>query len=276
MEYTALERALTEYGRAYFDNSVLTVDINRKEVLTSCGGSRDHIIHSVVLRFGAALNFREVKYRPLVRQAVHAARLYYFIAEHTKIRSVPRVVAEYARSINAFENSRDFLVSHSSTRKRGSKQEALEEAIRYHQLTYELLSERSTVSKISQRIAAAMREQRMHLPREGGYVKRRGKTKEEASIGDTELAAEALAHAVQNPENVAVITGDLDLANLIRNFGALLSRNSLPLPLCDLSLQGNVDVYFPSNECWVPQFGVRKLAEARITETAGSRPHISL
>ena len=103
-------------------------------------------------------------------------------------------------------------------------------------------------------VAKALGEARMHISQDGRYVKHFGRINAEASKRDSELAAEVLVQAAEYSGDIALITADSDIINIIRNFSVLSTRKYLPPSLRSLTLQANVGVYSPSSTYFVPRF----------------------
>lgn len=258
MVHQTLYGLITNSVRIYLDASIFNTDLNKNEVLKSIKNHQYHHVPSIVLRLGAASHFREVKYRPLQRQAQYAERLCALVSAHTGVVSVPAIIEEYQKYITALGTSLEFLKSHSSTRKKGSKQAALEEILRHHRRIHYLLATRSDTSVSNASIAQMMKNFKMHLSGDGRYVKRYGQVEPEVAPADAELCAEAYAHASHYFGDVAVITKDNDIVNLVRNFGRFMQNGSRPSSLRDFALRGSVRTYFPSATSWVPNFGITR------------------
>ena len=104
MEAPTLLEVIEKSERVYLDNSILNLDVNRDDIQRSTGADRNRGIQSIVLRLGAASNFREVKYWPVQRQALYAQKLSALIENNLGLQSTPMIIAEYESFITALEN----------------------------------------------------------------------------------------------------------------------------------------------------------------------------
>lgn len=249
---TTLEKLAREETDIYLDNSVLNRDINdktRKKIYQEVGREPADL----PLRLGAAKKFSDVKQCALNRQAYFCCHFNQIVTSYANLKSVPEVLAEYDAFIKHLEVTLKFFKGRSRVRKPGKKELKLKEIIETHLNTYRILEERSAPQPDGCLFSSLLKEKRMHFSRDSLYVKRCHPVSQEASEGDADLVGNALANAFIGKET-AILSQDLDIVNLVRNFAQDHHHNLIELG--QRKIQGKVSVYFPSETGWVPGFKV--------------------
>ena len=94
-----------------------------------------------------------------------------------------------------------------------------------------------------------MEEKKLHLPRGRKFRKKNGRT--DISEADLGLVATAYDLALEFGEGVVIISTDMDVINLVYNFGADYNLGRINGELNSQNLKQRVSVYYPSAEGWM-------------------------
>jgi hypothetical protein len=238
----------------YLDGCIVQRDKNYAEVKNQRGPPNDF-----AEKIGAAKRFSHLKYSFLKRHLSYISRFKDVIVDFVNIKSSPEVLKEYYPLVAHLETVLGFLKEHSSSKKKGRKEDLLSRIVGNYQQIYQLLKGRlPEESDHVQQLETFLKENRMHYPARASLRKKKGKFNEETSPGDANLVSHALIESLRQGSDVAVITLDLDIINLVINFqSAYVAGNS---PLEEGTLQGRIAVYTPCEENWNPDFAVWRQA----------------
>lgn len=293
---TTLEELAKRYVAVYIDNCIIGTDTNnifiREKKRVHLGGTS----LSLADRLGAARGFSEVKQSNLNSHALQANRIGKIIANYEAVLSTPKIIKEYLQFLEHIACTLDYFKRKSKLKKAGKKETKLNEIIEMHEAIYTTFCRRNGEHPYGDCLSDFLYRRRMHLSYDGLFAKKKGNNKKEkkgnkkkigdageaegkVSLGDAELVGCALSHAFESEGNIAIVSKDLDVANLVRNFARDYHGEKLAYELKAepglRKLLGNVAVYFPSSQNWVPELGLRFICDTKgdfiFFEKEGSR-----
>jgi len=234
----------------YVDNSIMDRDSNYAR--SSEPNPEDQptsfkeIIEDEIRRRGS-LNHTAIDV--LLKQEVYSRQIRDLVKANNHIQTVPSIVREYLAYGDILRDLNNGLNWNNGVPSRNES--SLKRIVEYHQQILTLLKERSLSTEHTEEISGVLCRRRMHHPKDHQFFKSRG-IKRNTSYADAQLVARALDFTSENADDTAIITADLDIVHLVRNFAEFDYSRGLPTEFRDLSLQGTVSVYFPSREHWRP------------------------
>ncbi|MBS3165887.1 hypothetical protein J4444_02075 [Candidatus Woesearchaeota archaeon] len=203
----------------YLDNSIMDRDSNYVKSIEPNPKNQPTSFKEIIInemRRRRSLNHTAIDV--LLKQEVYAHQICDLVKANNHIQTVPSIVEEYRAYVDILRNFNNGLNWNNGVPSRNES--SLKRIVEYHQQILTLLKQRDT------------------------------------SYADAELVARSLEFTAENADDAAIITGDLDIVNLVRNFAEFDYSRGLPIEFKDLSLQGTVSVYFPSRERWRPDLEV--------------------
>ncbi len=247
----------------YLDNCILSADRNRGEYngQNSRGSATTHLAKIL----GKAWRFSDVRYPLLARQAQQSAGIRSAIDENSTIRTISAVMKEHTSYIAHLHYNLRYLREHSVRKKMpGCKESTLTHIIEEHELIHEALQQRlPCYENRSRKLASYLASREYHRSPDGLFMKKKGKNgkKGEASPADCQLVGEALLQAAKSSSEVAIVSADIDIINLLRNVAIQSGKRALPAMFPPATAR--VSVYFPSDENWVPGLGLKLMCNSR-------------
>src|SRR3989338_1720603 len=238
----------------YLDNSIMDRDSNYVKSIEPNPKNQPTSFKEIIInemRRRRSLNHTAIDV--LLKQEVYAHQICDLVKANNHIQTVPSIVEEYRAYVDILRNFNNGLNLNNGVPSRNES--SLKRIVEYHQQILTLLKERSSSTEQTRGIAETLRRRRMHRPKDYQFFKSRG-IQRDTSYADAELVARSLEFTAENADDAAIITGDLDIVNLVRNFAEFDYSRGLPIEFKDLSLQGTVSVYFPSRERWRPDLEV--------------------
>jgi len=239
-----------EVDRIYLDNSILSIDQSSKP-----NGHRYYETKSIAITLGAAYNYSKVPIRVLNRFYERTDALCELILKDSKFTASEAIIEEYRPLVNHLENAANHLHRKSSSVKRGNKEIILRTSLERCKDILATLNGRLTPLMRSlgedgiQDIIRFIYEAKLHHSSDGSWVKRYNKVEKKPSKADAEISAQALLWSSLHQEKTAILTGDLDIINIIRNFEKYEKLAKLPKSLNEISAR-MVGVYLPNREKW--------------------------
>ncbi len=201
-----LNELVNHFERVYIDGNILS---GHKPNRMPWGSVCDFSKH-----LGQAQRFHDVNIRILRQQEQYSRRLSEILQEIC-LYSTEEILAEYNCLINHIANQLKWLRDNSS-RRRGEKQESLEHILEYQRV----IRNRLKIEQGCDGYASMLKTKRLHLPRVSELTKRTMHVEEECSDADASLVSAAIAFG----RRVAILSQDLDVSNLVFNFGQDLRR----------------------------------------------------
>lgn len=166
-------------------------------------------------------------------------RLEQMVAAQPNILSVPEIIAEYNKLVS-------LAVQKLFQRpEKGMRTKAQLLAVRHYRIS-KSLRERGEYGEREEALRDFFVDQRLHLPRTSLFLKKN--IQGETSRGDASLVSAAILDAGSDGEQVAIVTGDNDLVNLVMNFARLYEQGFFPQILVEK--RPRVNVYFPALREW--------------------------
>ena len=256
---TTLDVLAKDMSRIYLDNSVLSRDYG-----APMQSYLDYLRHGMEQkspddfgtsnRWGSSNGWGFPDGSRLQQQHDHTKSFLETIEVYENIVTSPKIISEYDQYIYLLQDATHNPKSHPHS----SYDEfvLLEEIIEFHQSIYQLLRQRLTPYTPLEKIdfPKFLRESTLHRPYEGKFQKRMTAVTARPSFADAELVGRAIDFSYQSalkkqPSKVAIIAADLDIVNLVRNFGTTMEGAACR------GLGASVVVYFPSND-WQNNMGV--------------------
>jgi hypothetical protein len=198
-------------------------------------------------RVGHAYNFREFPTRLVLREIKLFNRWIETISANHNILTVEEVVDEFEKVVLHYRTVLSYLKKRSKTPSR-AKEAAMNGLTNVSYTLYSMLQARSgylnrcrdrAINPIFYEMMRTIRNDRLNEPRIPSLTKQMAEIKE-VSEADLYLTATALYFSLQEDSPIAIITDDLDIANIIRNYGEDRRNYHRRNPY------GIVDVYSPS------------------------------
>lgn len=189
-------------------------------------------------------------------QLNHTILIHHFVRNNENIRVTNSIRREYAKLIKHQSHLETFLRRKNNKGLKKDERKLVETYFgicEMHRRIYDLLDDKTLSflnldpSFVEVRIMDYMKERNLHRPRGKLFVKNNGSNG--ICDSDLELAARAYGFALSQGNGVVVFTTDMDIINLIYNFGQdymAARRNGENL----LDLKQRVSVYFPSYYGW--------------------------
>ncbi len=256
-ERVSLEQLAQQSAVVYLDNSVLDRSYNIAEICKSVQRD-DFPVAGFAKLIGSCMRFSQLSIRHLRRQAIFALSLNSLICSYPSLRSVQEVVQEHSEFQKHISNSWAYLRKNSVPRT-GVKEHLLRQAVEHYRETSQLLEERSATEPAAEEISRFLCENELYKPRGRAFRKRF--TEAAASMADASLVSHALlAYAKQqndadrNRKDVAIVTADTDIINLLDNYCVLQRRGELPPSFP--RAEGGLRIYFPDDTRWFPHLAL--------------------
>jgi hypothetical protein len=185
---------------------------------------------------GKAQTFGELR-APLLRGELKYARnLQKIIAANPNIWAPKLCWGEYGRFVRHLENVFKYIKERSS-RKSGRKEADFRCLINTHKSIRGALRKKGKLPDSEGEIRRFLIENSLHRPRNCRTQKVRNPIAIEASESDAQLVSTALAYSVHstseqnyNPRQISIISYDLDIPNLLENFGITFNHGWMSLP----------------------------------------------
>jgi len=229
---TSFEEIGEHFDVVYVENSILSKE---RGVQNFPWGQRIGLAQHL----GASQRFRELSPRILYRHLRGVELINRAIKQQNNMTCIPEVLEKYEAFLIHVKNVRDYLVKKGS-KQAGRLQLELEEIARLHQSNYEILLGRITNGN-DYSLRPNIIINRMHIPKRGELERKTQETSEVCPEEKICLASAALTLG-SNGKNVAIATCDLDVANIIYNYGSYLKKKGVKSPM--------VSVYFPQTARW--------------------------
>lgn len=266
MRPRTLENLAKNCTAVFMDNCVMNLDQNYD--LRRGNGEHDsnnrHQIKtdpSILTRIGAAKYFSEVKQSNLNSHASQTKRLQQIILKYKTIVTCPEIITEYTDFINALDCSLSYFKRKSNTKRAGKKEEKLKEIIDLHQTIYKAYRKRNR-GRPQDYCSNILQKRRMHISHDDLFVKNY-RHSNETSEGDAGLVGNALTTAFESPGEVAIVSRDLDVVNLLRSFAKHYDLGNLDSDLRGRKIKGSTTVYFPSKDSWVPNLNLEFVCDSK-------------
>ncbi len=254
-QHILLEDLAQQSNVIYFDTSVLSMDRDQSAVLLGRQFKRKDLPDfSEIL--GKARNLRMLDERHLRHQFSHAHGLASIFQSHYSCAATPLVLGEYVNLVQHLQTCYHYHQKHTRS-PFGKKMRLLQAIVHLHKKRYAILSGRLQDHEYLpvEEIVVYANQKRLHAPRGAWFVKSTRAIEETPSKADVEVMAYAIFKAVEGM-HVSVVTGDLDIANLIFNYGQQAHTNNVPM-----SLAGFIDVYFPNKIGWTESLQLYKMTD---------------
>ena len=185
---------------------------------------------------GKAQTFGELR-TPLLRGELRYARnLQKIITANPNIWAPKLCWGEYGRFVRHLENVFKHVKERSS-RKSGRKEADFRSLIDTHKAIRSALRKKGKPHESEVSIRKYLIENGLHRPRNSRTQKVRNPIADETSESDAQLVATALAYSVHsspdpayNREQISIISYDLDIPNLLENFGISFNHGWMSLP----------------------------------------------
>lgn len=257
----SLENLAKNCKFVFLDNCIMNLDhnVDMKENDDMHQGKTDP---SLATRLGAASNFSEVKQSNLNRHAAHAQRIKEMVLKYKSIVSCPEIMKEYLDFFEHIDRTRIYFKERSNNKRPGKKETKLREIIDTHRNIYQCFKKRKKQLHPDYCSDILIRRH-MHLSYDRLFTKVSSDVKKDVSLGDAKLVGSALTTAFEYPGEVAIVTRDLDVVNLLRNFAKFYSLGRLNSELRGRKLQGSATVYIPSKDNWIPKMGLQFVCDTK-------------
>ena len=249
-----IEHLAKNTSHVLVDNGVMTLDCDYKKV---AGEGKIRFDFSYYL--GRIRDVQEFDLERLKSQLQHSSDLSFLIHSLDNITMVDSTLEEHSIFVNhLFNNKKRFRQIKKRSKeklKRSVKQKTnlFVEICDTYMGIYDCLSWRTIPSLSDEssfvKIRKYMEERRLHIPRGRKFVKNSGRT--HVSKADLDIVAQSYNLALESGNGVVVISNDMDVINLVYNFGADYNHRRSQIDLNGQSLQQRVSVYYPANEGWV-------------------------
>lgn len=205
---TATLRELdNHFERVYIDDNIFSISCKPRKMPWGfvCPFS-EHL--------GKAQRYHDVNLR-ILRQQEHSSRILSELIQEIDLYTTEEIVVEYEYLISHISHQLKWLRNNSNGRK-GKKQKSLEQIFENHKIIRDQLK----VEPCCEEYASLLKSRRLHLPRVLELTKITQQVKEECSDGDASLVSAALSFGGR----VAIATHDMDISNLVFNYGQDLRR----------------------------------------------------
>ncbi len=226
----------TQRGPVYLDSSIVSRDMNHAE-------DREY-------SFGVQCARGELTAEVLERQLSHARRLNLRLGD-IAMRSSPSIIREYGAFLG--------LLQRMDVPEEGQQQ--FSQILRFHESNRAIMRERSPPKSVENLIDYILEEQ-MYLRVDGI------EGKNEPSEADAELFAYALTDADESGD-AAVITTDVDILNMAKNYAQRLWNGDVPKEFPLLDYGQLIRILFPDPHEWVP--GMKLRAMTMVSKTFRER-----
>ena len=235
---TTLDVLAKDMSYVYLDNSIMGRDYNR-----SVDSYLDHLRQDD--------GFPAIHRHRVEQQRNHTNKFGDSLFNNGNIIISPEVLSEYEVYISFLDTANQYFDVRSSFM-RNERHEIIE----LHKFIYDLLEKRPAPYENHEVInfPKFLRESTLHKPRDGKFKKWMSPVSSRPSGADSELVGHALGSSYwaavnKTPTKMAIITGDYDMVNLVRNFGTTIEGS-----ICS-GLGTHVEVYFPSGN-WQNTLGL--------------------
>lgn len=218
---------------------------------------------SIAERLGKAKSFSDISYNVLFRQLTFSELLCSAISTNHNVLASPSVVQEMKPFLDHLYRCLGYLSTKSSSQRYGKKAKWLQDICDIQRNIFGILNARvPEETTLSGEISKYLQARRMHLSPDEDWHRKSGVVREDTSVADAELVAYALAESVVRDEThkpIAIVTGDIDVVNLVRNCFREVALARIPKALEDLVGKSPIQVYFPNDPSWSKDLSVHQV-----------------
>ncbi len=260
----SLEQLAEQGAIIYLDNCVLNRAYNLADIRNSVQ-NYDFPISGFAQRIGKCKRFSNLRIAPLRREVTLAFSWRSMLQRYPAMRSVPQVADEHLEYKEHMERVFPFLRKNSVCRS-GERERLFQHMLEYHREIQAVLRERSLPHPKAKEITDFLCQNRMNQP-QGELFRKRYAAVEDTTLADASLVSHALLE--QHAGEVAIVTADADIINLLRNYYHLQLEGRLPPPFPPAR---QLAVYFPHEQDWFPRLLLSRSYHTKRLLNAGYSP----
>jgi len=218
---------LRQYARVFIDGSALSHSTSDTEFA-------DYL--------GACHSYHDVRLPVLLREARFAESIEETVVSSAAYTTVPEIADEYLTYVAHLGRFLTHVRKGSSSRRPGTHDECMNRLVTATRSTYAVLNGRA-LRDVPRGLAQFLMLRRLHAPTSPLLTRRRKSVATETGPADAALVAGALSSALEKASQIAIVTKDFDVANIVSHLTVVppqsFARSGLPVPL------GEITVYFP-------------------------------
>ena len=257
IEHT-IEHLARNTSHVLLDNGVINRDYDLKDIVDA-----DPIRRDFCRYVGNIKNVDQFDLDRLKPQLQHSTDLNFLIHSLDNVSMVDSTLQEFGRYLNHLLYMRKVFRNKIKRSNKKLKGDSRKKANMFFDICdeynriYDCLSRRIVSTSFSDessfvKIRKHMEENKLHLPRGVKFRKRNGRTN--ISEADLNLVAQSYHLALKEGNGVVVISSDMDVINLIYNFGADYNLGRINGELNGGHLQQRVSVFYPGIKDWTGYF----------------------